>query len=43
VNKPQRKNVKTIELPAEVNVEEAKINCKNGVLEVILPKMEKEL
>lgn len=31
VNKPQQKNLKTIELPAEVNVEEAKINYKNGV------------
>jgi HSP20 family molecular chaperone IbpA len=43
VNKPQRKNFKTIELPAEVNVEDAEINCKNGVLEVTLPKIEKEL
>jgi HSP20 family protein len=43
VNKPQKRNFKTIELPAEVNVEEAKINYKNGVLAVILPKMEKEL
>jgi HSP20 family protein len=42
VNK-QQKNLKTIELPAKVNVEEAKINYKNGVLEVILPKIEKEL
>jgi HSP20 family protein len=43
LNKPQRKNFKTIELPAEVNVEEARINYKNGVLRVSLPKMEKEL
>ncbi len=43
VNKLHQSNFKTIELPAEVNVKEAKINYKNGVLEVILPKMEKEL
>jgi HSP20 family molecular chaperone IbpA len=43
VNKPQQRNFKTIELPAEVNIEEAKINYKNGVLEVTLPKIEKEL
>jgi HSP20 family molecular chaperone IbpA len=43
VNKPQRKNLKTIKLPAEVNIKEAEINYKNGVLEVTLPKIEKEL
>ena len=41
VNKPQRKNFKTIELPDEVNIKEAKINYKNGVLEIILPKWKK--
>jgi HSP20 family protein len=40
VNKPQRKSIKTLELPVEVNVEEAQVNYKNGVLEVILPKIE---
>jgi HSP20 family protein len=43
VNKPQQRKFKTVELPAEVNVEEAKINYKNGVLEVVLPKIEKKL
>jgi HSP20 family molecular chaperone IbpA len=43
VNKPQQRNFKTVELPAEINVDEAKINCKNGVLEVTLPKIKKEL
>ena len=38
VNKPQRRILKTIELPVEVNVEKAKMNYKNGVLEVALPK-----
>jgi HSP20 family molecular chaperone IbpA len=41
VNKPQQRNFKTVELPAKVSVEEAEINYKNGVLEVILPKIEK--
>lgn len=39
VKKPQRRLFKTIELPAEIKVEEAKINCKNGVLAVVLPKV----
>jgi HSP20 family protein len=43
VNEPQQRNFKTVELPAEVNVEEARINYKNGVLEVILPKLEKAI
>jgi HSP20 family molecular chaperone IbpA len=43
VNKPQLKNVKTIKLPTQVNIKEAEINYKNGVLEVTLPKTEKEL
>ena len=38
VNKPRRRILKTIELPVEVNVEKAKMNYKNGVLEVVLPK-----
>jgi HSP20 family protein len=42
VNKAQRNNFKTIVLPAKVNVEDAKINYKNGVLEVTLPKIEKD-
>lgn len=43
VNKPQQRNFQTIELPAEVNVEEAIISYKNGVLEVTLPKIKKLL
>ena len=41
VNKPQRRNLKTIELPDRTNVKEAKIKCGNRVLEVTLPKTEK--
>jgi HSP20 family molecular chaperone IbpA len=41
VNRHQQRYCRTMELPAEVNVDEAEINCKNGVLEVILPKLEK--
>lgn len=43
LSKPQRRNLKTVELPANVNVKEAKINCKNRVLEVALPKIGKRM
>lgn len=39
VNIPERKYYKEVALPAKVNVREAKTRYKNGVLEVILPKM----
>jgi len=39
VNIPDRKYYKEVALPAKVNVREAKTRYKNGVLEVILPKM----
>jgi len=37
-----RKYYKEIELPVEVDIEKAKSSYKNGVLEVILPRKEKE-
>lgn len=40
VDKPQRKYFKEIEMPAKVNVREARVSYKNGVLEVTLPKIE---
>lgn len=40
VDTPQRKYYKEIKLPAKVKIKEAKTRYKNGVLEVILPKME---
>jgi HSP20 family protein len=40
VDTPQNKYYKDIELPAKVNVQEAKSTYKNGVLEVVLPKVE---
>lgn len=40
VETPQRKYYKEIKLPAKVKVKEAKTQYKNGVLEVIMPKME---
>ncbi|HVP26488.1 MAG TPA: archaeal heat shock protein Hsp20 [Candidatus Bathyarchaeia archaeon] len=39
VDKPQRKYYKEAKLPAKVNVKEAKTTYKNGVLEIILPKL----
>lgn len=39
VNIPERKYYKEVALPAKVNVRDAKTRYKNGVLEVILPKM----
>lgn len=39
VNIPDRKYYKEVALPAKVNAREAKTRYKNGVLEVILPKM----
>jgi len=42
VDKPQRKYFKEIEMPAKVNVKEARTSYKNGVLEVTLPKIEEE-
>lgn len=41
VNKPQRTNFKTIELQSKVNIKKAKIICKNGVLQITLPKINK--
>ncbi|MEM2093274.1 MAG: archaeal heat shock protein Hsp20 [Candidatus Bathyarchaeia archaeon] len=40
VETPQRKYYKEIKLPAKVKIKEAKTQYKNGVLEVIMPKME---
>jgi HSP20 family protein len=40
VDKPQRKYFKEVEMPAKVNVKEARVSYKNGVLEVSLPKIE---
>ncbi len=39
VDIPERKYFKEVNLPAKVNVREAKTGYKNGVLEVILPKI----
>ncbi|MEM0254213.1 MAG: archaeal heat shock protein Hsp20 [Candidatus Bathyarchaeia archaeon] len=40
VDTPQRKYYKEVQLPAKVNVKEAKTQYKNGVLEIKLPKLE---
>ena len=40
VDTPQKKYYKDVALPAKVKVEEAKSTYKNGVLEVVLPKVE---
>jgi HSP20 family protein len=40
VDTPQYKYYKDIELPAKVRVQESKSTYKNGVLEVVLPKVE---
>lgn len=42
VDTPQHKYHKVIALPAKVNVGEAKSSCKNGVLEVTMPKIGEE-
>lgn len=42
VDIPDRKYHKEVELPTKVNVREAKTRYKNGVLEVILPKMRED-
>jgi HSP20 family protein len=42
VDKPQRKYFEEIEMPTKVNIKEAKVSYKNGVLEVTLPKNEEE-
>lgn len=42
VDTPQRKYHKEINLPAKVNVKEAKTQYKNGVLEVKMPKIKEE-
>jgi HSP20 family protein len=38
VDNPEHKYYKELELPAKVNVRQARTNYKNGVLEVVLPK-----
>jgi len=40
VDTPQYKYYKDVELPAKIKVQEAKSTYKNGVLEVVLPKVE---
>jgi HSP20 family protein len=40
VDTPQYKYYKDVELPIKIKVEEAKSTYKNGVLEVVLPKVE---
>ena len=40
VDTPQNKYYKEVQLPAKVKVREAKSTYKNGVLEVVLPKVE---
>ncbi|MEM4577001.1 MAG: archaeal heat shock protein Hsp20 [Candidatus Nezhaarchaeales archaeon] len=41
-NTPQKKYYKEVELPAKVNPEKARATYKNGVLEVVLEKVEKK-
>ena len=40
VDTPQSKYYKDVQLPTKIKVEEAKSTYKNGVLEVVLPKVE---
>ena len=40
VDTPQYKYYKEVKLPAKVKVKEAKSTYKNGVLEVVIPKVE---
>jgi HSP20 family protein len=42
VDNPERKYYKEVELPVKVKIKEAKTGYKNGVLEVIFPKMKDE-
>lgn len=42
VDNAERKYFKQVELPAKVNIRQARSGYKNGVLEVILPKAEDE-
>ncbi len=42
VDDPERKYYKEVDLPARVEVKEARTSYKNGVLEVILPKKKEE-
>jgi HSP20 family protein len=42
VDKPENKYYKDVALPAKVKVKEATSSYKNGVLEVVLPKVEPE-
>lgn len=42
VDIPQRRYFKEVKLPVRVRVTEARTNYKNGVLEVMFPKIEKE-
>jgi HSP20 family protein len=42
VDNAERKYFKQVELPAKVNIRQARSGYKNGVLEVILPKTEDE-
>lgn len=41
INQPERRLIRTVELPAKVNAKEANINTKNRVLEINLPKVKK--
>ncbi len=43
VNQPERRIFRIAELPAKVDVKEAKINYKNRVLKVALPKIGKRI
>ncbi|MEM4647643.1 MAG: Hsp20 family protein, partial [Candidatus Nezhaarchaeales archaeon] len=42
VDTPQKKYYKEVELPAKVNPERTKATYRNGVLEVVLEKVEKK-
>ncbi|MFW6117629.1 MAG: archaeal heat shock protein Hsp20 [Thermoproteota archaeon] len=42
VDTPQRKYRKNIDLPAKINLKQAESSYNNGVLEIILPKVEEE-